>query len=173
MVATSAKEVPPAKRTGAQQVRPSPDKQARVFGPNGANHPVPASTDSGTVACAASRGADELAKPPTPWGVESPEVAPSVPGSDATPTPSEVQRVIKQVAANVVATLPAFFDDHKADLEGLDPGLIASTPPYAYDALSLPMTDAAFDFITYGFGPCSRQGCMRQLQICCGSIHSL
>ena len=75
-----------------------------------------------------------------------------MPGSDATPTPSEVQRVIKQVAANVVATLPAFFDDHTADLEGLDPGLIASTPPYAYDALSLPMTDAAFDFITCGFG---------------------
>ena len=129
------------------------------------NQPVPASTDSGTVACAASRGADELAKPPTPWGVESPEVAPSVPGSDATPTPSEVQRVIKQVAANVVATLPAFFDDRKADLEGLDPGLLASTPPYAYDALSLPMTDAAFDFITYGFGVrslcvgCFRIGC--------------
>ena len=123
---------------------------------------MPASTDSGTVACAASRGADELAKPPTPWGVESPEVAPSVPGSDATPTPSEVQRVIKQVAANVVATLPAFFDDHKAALEGLDPGLSVSTPPYAYDALSLPMTDAAFDFITYGFGVHSLcVGCLR------------
>ena len=144
------------KRPGAQQGSPLPAKAPRVSGPN---QLVPASADSSTGASAASRGDAELAKRPTPWGVESPEVAPSVPGSDATPTPSEVQRVIKQVAANVVATLPAFLDDNKEALAGLDPGLIASTPPHEYDALSLPMTDAAFDFITYGFG--ERSLCVR------------
>ena len=144
------------KRPGAQQGLPLPAKAPRVLGPNTL---VPASADGGTGASAASRGDAELAKSPKPWGVESPGDAPSVPGSDATPTPSEVQEVIKQVAANVVATLPAFFDDNKEALAGLDMSLTASTPPHEYDALSLPMTDAAFDFITYGFG--ERSLCVR------------
>ena len=56
--------------------------------------PASAEVDDDASASAAARG-DTHVERTTPWGVESPEIAPSVPGDDATPTPSEVQRVIK------------------------------------------------------------------------------
>ena len=64
----------------------------------------------GTGASASTRGNDMgIAKP---WGVETPEIAPQLPGDDASPTPIEVQKCIRGVAAYVVTTLPTFFKDH-------------------------------------------------------------
>ena len=132
---------PVAKRpaTVAKSQPGPPQKVSRVSPEN----VVPAEQADENAASAASRG-DEPVERSTPWGVESPEIAPSVPGNDATPTPSEVQTVIKLVAANVVTTLPAFFKDHSEVLAGL--GLIGneSTLPNEYDALPLPTADAAF-----------------------------
>ena len=143
------KAPPVAKRpaTVAKSQPGPPQKVSRVSPEN----VVPASAEAAAsaeqadenAASAASRG-DTPVERSTPWGVESSEIAPSVPGNDATPAPSEVQKVIKLVAANVVTTLPAFFKDHSEVLAGL--GLIGneSTLPNEYDALPLPTADAAF-----------------------------
>ena len=61
-------------------------------------------------ASASTRGKDMgIAKP---WGVETPEIAPQLPADDASPTPIEVQKCVKAVAAYVVTTLPTFFKDN-------------------------------------------------------------
>ena len=106
---------------------------------------VPAD-NSGADASATPRGD----KPITPWGVEAPSVAPTIPwidsNSDNPPTPTEVCGLIKQLAAHVVTVLPDFFKEHKDALAqaGLDLG---ATPPqkpaHEYDALQLPVADTA------------------------------
>ena len=64
----------------------------------------------GAGASASTRGnAMGIAKP---WGVETPEIAPQLPGDDASPSPIEVQKCVKAVAAYVVTTLPTFFKDN-------------------------------------------------------------
>ena len=82
----------------------------------------------------------------TPFGVESPEISPKVPSDDATPTPPEVQQLIKKVAANVITTLHTFFKDHTDVLTGLGIS-VADMPTHLYkcDASPLPTADSALD----------------------------
>ena len=82
----------------------------------------------------------------TPFGVESPEIAPEVPSDDATPTPHEVQQLVKKVAANVITTLHPFFKDNIDAFTGF--GIRVADMPTNLcqsDALPLPTADSALD----------------------------
>ena len=98
-------------------------------------------TPQGTSATVVEKGAET-----TPFGVESPEISPKVPSDDATPTPPEVQQLIKKVAANVITTLHTFFKDHTDALTGLGIS-VADMPTHLYkcDASPLPTADSALD----------------------------
>ena len=74
------------------------------------------------------------------------QISPKVPSDDATPTPPEVQQLIKKVAANVITTLHTFFKDHTDVLTGLGIS-VADMPTHLYqcDALPLPTADSALD----------------------------
>ena len=61
-------------------------------------------------ASASTRSHDGIAKP---WGVETPQVMPPLPGDDASPTQADVLKLVKRVAAYVVTTLPTFFKNHR------------------------------------------------------------
>ena len=88
--------------------------------------PVSAGTVAGDGASATPQGTGATVVT-TPFGVESPEISPKVPSDDATPTPPEVQQLIKKVAANVITTLHTFFKDHTDVLTGL--GIIVAAMP--------------------------------------------
>ena len=78
---------------------------------------------------------DLIAKP---WGVETPEIVPELPGKDAAPSHVEVLKLVKGVAANVVTTLPTFFKNHKKEFGGLGFEVQGDMHPSHYDALALP-----------------------------------
>ena len=96
-------------------------------------------TPQGTSALAAPQGTET-----TPFGVESPEISPKLPSDDASPTPPELQQLIKKVAANVITTLHTFFKDHSDALTGLGIS-VADMPTHLYqcEALPLPTADSA------------------------------
>ena len=97
-------------------------------------------TPQGTSATVVEQGAET-----PPFGVESPETHPRVPSHDATPTPTEVQQLIKKVAANVIVTLHTFFEKHSDKLKELGISVDRSTHPWQSQALPLPKEDSALD----------------------------
>ena len=108
-------------------------------------------------ALATPQGDDALATPQgetgtetKPFGVESPQISPSMPSDDATPAPPELQQLIKNVAANVIVTLHTFFKDHAVALTDLGisvDGMPAH--PYQCSALPLPTADSALDHTVF------------------------
>ena len=140
-----------------EQSEPNRNKSGRVTA--GAENLVPASvgivagdlatapdgalaTSQGTSATVVEKGVETT----TPFGVESPEISPKMPSDDATPTPPEVQQLIKRVAANVITTLHTFFKDHADALTGMGISVVGMpTHLYQCDALSLPTADSALD----------------------------
>ena len=98
-------------------------------------------TPQGTSATVVEQGAET-----PPFGVESPEISPKVPSHDATPTPTEVQQLIKKVAANVIVTLHTFFEKHSDKLTELGISVVDTpTHPWQSQALPLPKEDSALD----------------------------
>ena len=129
---------------------PAPVEQVlySVAGDGALVSPQGTSTVAGDGALVSPQGASAavVEQDAPPFGMESPETHPRVPSHDATPTPTEVQQLIKKVAANVIVTLHTFFEKHSDKLTELGISVVDTpTHPWQSQALPLPKEDSALD----------------------------
>ena len=132
----------------SETVVPAPVAQDdSVAGDGALESPQGTSTVAGDGALGSPQGASAavVEQDAPPFGVESPETHPRVPSHEATPTPTEVQQLIKKVAANVIVTLHTFFKKHSDKLKELGISVDTPTHPWQSQALPLPKEDSALD----------------------------